>query len=185
MFGLRSVEELEIALDSLEGIAPDGGELETENIAREARIREEYLNWCKEFGKEPNESRFPTFSNNFLMMEQYAKDSAKEMNLNQYADCTKEEFEAMQPSGGEKAAPATPAKTPLASKTEPSAFEKALEAAAKAALEATSKAIEVTGKAMEFTEKATRNIENFDPDARENESPEEREARLKAREGGG
>ena len=43
--GLESVEELEVALDSMEGIAPDGGELETSNIAREARVRDAYLNW--------------------------------------------------------------------------------------------------------------------------------------------
>jgi colicin import membrane protein len=83
----------------LEGIASDGGELDTENIAREARIRDAYLKWCKQYNKDPDESRFPTFSNNFLMLEQYAKESAKEMTLNQYADFTKEEYEAMQ-SGG-------------------------------------------------------------------------------------
>lgn len=90
------MEELEAALDSLDGIAPDGGELDSENIAREARIRDAYLKWCKEFRKQPDESRFPTFSNNFLLMEQYAKETNKEMNLNQYADCTKEEYEEMQ-----------------------------------------------------------------------------------------
>jgi len=49
--GLESVEELEVALDSLEGIAEDGGELDPENIAREARIRSSYLEWCKDLSK--------------------------------------------------------------------------------------------------------------------------------------
>ena len=42
--GLESVEELEVALDSLEGIAEDGGELDPENLSREARVRSAYLN---------------------------------------------------------------------------------------------------------------------------------------------
>lgn len=119
--GLKSVEELEVALDSLDGIAPDGGELDSENLAREARIRDAYLKWCKEYGKIPDESRYPTFSNNFLLMEQYAKETNKEMNLNQYADCTKEEYEAMQSAAGKPT------------------IEEQLEKAAKAALEAKEK----------------------------------------------
>ena len=94
--GLESVEELENALDSLEGIAPDGGPLDDENLAREARVRSAYLEWCKEYGKEPDESRFPTFESNYLEMEEFAKDSGKEMVLNEYADFTEAEFVALQ-----------------------------------------------------------------------------------------
>lgn len=90
--GLESVDELEVALDSLEGIAADGGELEKDNIAREARIRSAYLEWCKENGKEPVESRFETFASNFLAMENYSRESGREMSLNKYADCTEEEY---------------------------------------------------------------------------------------------
>jgi hypothetical protein len=54
--GLGSVEELEDAIDALEGIAPDGGELDdSENIARAARIRSAYIEWCKEYKKKQDE----------------------------------------------------------------------------------------------------------------------------------
>ena len=88
--GLDSVEELEAAIDSMEGIAEDGGEVE--NIAREARVRSAYLDWCKEYRKQPDESRFPTFSSNYLEMEVFAAEAGKEMALNEYADCTEEEY---------------------------------------------------------------------------------------------
>lgn len=90
--GLESVEELEAAIDSLEGIAPDGGELEPENLAREARVRSAYLEWCKEYEKDPDETRFTQFSSNYLQMEEYAQESGKAMLLNEYADCTEEEY---------------------------------------------------------------------------------------------
>ena len=92
---MESVEELEVAIDSLEGIAPDGDFLDNENLAREARVRSVYLDWCKQFGKEPDESRFPQFSSNFLEMEEFNKESGKEMLLNEYADFTEEEINAM------------------------------------------------------------------------------------------
>lgn len=78
-------------MDTMEGIAEDGGAL-ADGLAREARVRSAYLDWCKEYGKEPDESRFPTFSSNFLGMEEYANETGKEMTLNQYADCTEEEY---------------------------------------------------------------------------------------------
>ena len=89
--GLDSVEELEEALDAMDGVAPDGGELDT-SISREARVRSSYMEWCKEYGKETDESRFPTFSSNYLAMESYAKENGKTMQLNKYADCTEEEY---------------------------------------------------------------------------------------------
>ena len=93
--GLNSVEELEAAIDSMEGIAPDGSQLEGENLAREARVRSAYLSWCKEYGKEPDETRFQQFSTNFLEMEEYANESGKAMALNEYADCSEEEYAAL------------------------------------------------------------------------------------------
>ena len=93
--GLESVEELEVALDAMEGIAADGGELDPTNVSREARVRSAYLEWCKEYGKEVDESRFPTFTSNYLAMEQYAKENGKTMQLNMYADCTEEEYFSM------------------------------------------------------------------------------------------
>jgi colicin import membrane protein len=90
--GLESVEELEAVIDSMDGIADDGSMLEQENLAREARIRSAYMDWCKEFGKKSDESRFPTFSQNFLDMEEFAKESGKEMQLNEYADFSEAEY---------------------------------------------------------------------------------------------
>lgn len=91
--GLESVAELEVALDAMDGIAEDGGELSPTNVSREARIRAAYMDWCKDFSKEPDEDRFPVFSSNYLQMEDYAKENGVEMKLNQYADCTQEEYE--------------------------------------------------------------------------------------------
>merc|ERR1719354_501338 len=79
----------------MEGIADDGGELDTTNVSREARVRASYLEWCKEYGKETDESRFPTFSSNFLAMEAYAKANDKTMQLNKYADCSEDEYAAL------------------------------------------------------------------------------------------
>jgi hypothetical protein len=129
--GYDSVDELEVAMDTMEGVAEDGGEL-TDGLAREARIRSAYIQWCKDYEKEPDESRFPTFSSNFLAMEEYASESGKEMSLNSYADMTEEEY---------LAATSTPEPAPVAKgKTE--AEKKADEAAAakkKAATEAKAK----------------------------------------------
>lgn len=105
--GLKSVEELEVALDSLEGIADDGGELEGENLSREARVRSAYLDWCKQYDKKPDEDRFPIFSFNYMAMEDYAKSSGKEVTLNAYADRTEEEYEKLQSRKGGQVGSAT------------------------------------------------------------------------------
>ena len=111
--GLESVEELEIALDALEGIAEDGGELEDGGeISREARVRSAYLEWCKDYDKEPDEGRFPQFSSNYLAMETYAKENDKEMTLNKFADCTEEEYIQITQGGGAVPAPPAPAPAP-------------------------------------------------------------------------
>lgn len=88
---MGSIEEMEAALDAMEGIADDGGEL-TDNLAREARVRSAYLGWCKDFGKESDETRFQVFMSNFLAMEEYANESGKMMTLNKFADYTEEEY---------------------------------------------------------------------------------------------
>lgn len=80
---------MEAALDALEGVDEEGIQ---ENLAREARIRSAYLEWCKKYDKENSESRFQVFSQNFLAMEEYAKQSGKEMNMNEYADLSEEEY---------------------------------------------------------------------------------------------
>lgn len=98
--GMDSVEEMEAALDAMEGIAADGGEIDTTDV-REARVRSAYMGWCKEYGKEADEGRFGTFQENFLAMEEYAKENNREMVLNKYADCTEEEYRAMTEAKGE------------------------------------------------------------------------------------
>ena len=121
-------------MDTMEGVAEDGGEI-TDGLAREARIRSAYIQWCKDNEKEPDESRFPTFSSNFLAMEEYAAESGKEMSLNIYADMTEEEYLAATSKAPEPA-PATPKAAPPAPvakvKTE---AEKKAEEAKKAAAE--------------------------------------------------
>jgi len=58
------------------------------------------MDWCKEYGKEPDEARFPTFSSNFLAMEEYANENGREMVLNKYADCTEEEYRQLTQTAG-------------------------------------------------------------------------------------
>jgi len=104
--GLGSVEELEIALDAMEGIAEDGGDLDT-SVAREARIRSEYLEWCKKYDKQNDEARFQIFSENFLQLEEYSKENDVPMKLNKYADLTEDEYmQLMNPGAKVKEAPA-------------------------------------------------------------------------------
>lgn len=97
--GLSSVEELEEAIDAVQGFDTDGGPLDTSDV-REVRVRSAYMDWCKEYGKQPDESRFPTFSSNFLAMEEYANENGREMVLNKYADCTEEEYRKLTNTAG-------------------------------------------------------------------------------------
>lgn len=82
----------------MEGIAPDGGAIEGDSLAREARVRSTYMDWCKEYGKESDEVRFQQFFKNYLDMEEFSKETGKEMALNEYADCTEEEYMALMES---------------------------------------------------------------------------------------
>ncbi len=88
---MGSIAELEEAIDAMEGFDTDGGAIDTSDV-REARVRSAYLDWCKEYERKPDEARFPTFSSNFLAMEEYAEENKREMVLNKYADCTEEEY---------------------------------------------------------------------------------------------
>jgi hypothetical protein len=106
--GMDSVEEMEAAIDAMEGIAEDGGQIESDNLAREARLRSAYMEWCKEYGKKVDESRFPQFSSNYLAMEEYAKQSGKDFVLNEFADCTEEEYAKANDPAPPKEAPKAP-----------------------------------------------------------------------------
>ncbi len=153
--GLESVEELEVALDAMDGIAADGGELDPTNISREARVRSAYLEWCKEYGKDVDEERFPTFSSNYLAMEEYAKENGKTMQLNMYADCTEEEYVALT-SAPVNGAATEKVEAPVVEDTSEAAAEAKAkeEAEAKAAAEAEAKAAAEAQAAAEAEAKA-------------------------------
>jgi len=124
--GLESIEELEEAIDAIQGIDAEGVEVDTSDV-REVRVRAAYMDWCKEYGKSPDETRFPTFSSNFLAMEEYANENGREMVLNKYADCTEEEYRQLTNTAApapelvvEKKEPAAP-KVEQSKKEEPKA----------------------------------------------------------------
>ena len=155
--GLGSVEELEVAIDSMEGIADDGGELEKDNLAREARIRSAYIEWCKEYGKPQDESRFPQFATNFLAMEEFAKEAGKDMVLNEYADCTEEEYARLTAKKTEPLPKETVTKEGKVTETKEgkeAAAVAAKEAAAQAAREAAAKAAKLAELAKKRLEEA-------------------------------
>lgn len=122
---------MEKAIDTMEGIAEDGGETKSDNIAREARVRSAYLEWCKEFGKKQDEERFKVFSENFLTMEKFSKETGKEMTLNQYADFTEEEYKAATEAEAKKEEEAKNAAEEAKKKAEEENAAKAREEAAK------------------------------------------------------
>ena len=75
------------------------------SVPYDAAARYTYENWCKEFGKDIDESRYTTFKDNYeaiTVMNIAAKKKAREegdenpslLALNEYADCTAEEYEA-------------------------------------------------------------------------------------------
>lgn len=102
--GFKTVYEMEAAIDSMQGISEEGVEIESDNIAREARIRSAYMDWCKEYGKDSNEDRFKIFYDNFLTMEKFAQETGREMSLNQYADWTEGEYRAASKARAEEEA---------------------------------------------------------------------------------
>jgi hypothetical protein len=167
--GLDSVEELELAIDAMEGISEDGTAIEGDNLAREARVRSAYLEWCKEYGKEPDEGRFPQFYDNFLEMEEFAKESGKEMILNEYADFTEEEYSKLASEKEETEAAAAKAKADKEA-AEKAAAEK--EAAVKAQAEKEAK--EAAAKAAAEKEAAARAEADAKKKAQEEQKQKER-----------
>jgi hypothetical protein len=75
------------------------GKWEDESEGRWDPIRRIYSDWCKQYGKEPDESRYPTFSTNFLVLAQYCSNTGTEIDLNEYADCTQAEY--LELTGGD------------------------------------------------------------------------------------
>lgn len=70
----------------------DASENVLTNRETDSRIRYAYDNWCKEYGKISDESRYLIFSTNFLDMEEKSKKFGTPFYLNEYADCTQEEY---------------------------------------------------------------------------------------------
>jgi hypothetical protein len=75
------------------------GKWEDESEGRWDPIRRIYSDWCKQFGKEPDESRYPTFSTNFLALAQHCSNTGTEIDLNKFADCTQAEY--LELTGGD------------------------------------------------------------------------------------
>jgi hypothetical protein len=75
------------------------GKWEDESEGRWDPIRRIYSDWCKQFGQEPDESRYPTFSTNFLALAQHCSNTGSEIDLNKYADCTQGEY--LELTGGD------------------------------------------------------------------------------------
>jgi hypothetical protein len=55
-------------------------------------IRFIYDEWCEAYGKEPDEDRFVTFAENYARIEAWAEETGEEATLNEFADCTEEEY---------------------------------------------------------------------------------------------
>ena len=109
----------------------------------ESRVRIAYSDWCKQFEKAYDETRFLQFAKNYLELEEIAKETGKAMVLNEYADFTEDEFNAKG-----AAVAATEEKTKKKTATPPPSppAEEQVEAAIKAEEEARKKAAEEEAK---------------------------------------
>jgi hypothetical protein len=81
----REWGEIDESYSALGTVDPDDPEVRR-------RVRSAYSNWCKEYSKEPDEGRFPRFKTNYLKMEQMAWEQGSEITLNEFADCSPEEY---------------------------------------------------------------------------------------------
>mmetsp|Transcript_36350 Transcript_36350/g.87761 ORF Transcript_36350/g.87761 Transcript_36350/m.87761 type:complete len:1773 (-) Transcript_36350:3283-8601(-) len=77
--------EIDESYSALGTVDPDDPEVRR-------RVRSAYSNWCREYNKETDESRFPRFKTNYLKMEQMAWEQGNEITLNEFADCSPEEY---------------------------------------------------------------------------------------------
>jgi hypothetical protein len=97
----KPILEMEKAAPSLEanGRIDGGGPLDPDQVEHESSshaLRQycptAYQEWCHNYNKEPDRIRFATFSSNYMAMRESAQNSGKELRLNEYADCTAEEY---------------------------------------------------------------------------------------------
>ncbi len=76
----------------------------TNNGANEQdRIRQIYQEWCVINQKVYDESRLPIFTTNLQVVENFYKATGKKAELNEYADLSPEEYQAIAMSGGQQA----------------------------------------------------------------------------------
>lgn len=111
--GLEGLDESMLGLDQSGGSGKGGGEDErflsgggvagiseedqatiagADDSETRRRVRSAYSDWCKTFGKKPDEGRFPKFKSNYLIMERIAMEQGREVTLNEFADCTPDEY---------------------------------------------------------------------------------------------
>ena len=62
--------------------------------------RRRYTDWCKQYNKQYDESRFRVFADNLKAKEKYEKESGETVNMNEFSDLTPEEFKAKISAGG-------------------------------------------------------------------------------------
>jgi hypothetical protein len=77
------------------------------------RVRQIYKEWCVANEKLYDESRLEVFTNNLRVVEKYYRETGKKAELNEYADLSPEEYQAVAMSAGE--AGTAPSQPPLES----------------------------------------------------------------------
>ena len=66
------------------------------NVDEQNRIRRIYQEWCVVNQKVYDEARLPTFTTNLQVVENFYKETGNKAELNEYADLSPEEYQAMQ-----------------------------------------------------------------------------------------
>ncbi|KAG7352186.1 cathepsin propeptide inhibitor domain I29 [Nitzschia inconspicua] len=85
------------------------------------RIRNAYMDWCNENGREYQESRLDIFASNLNAVERYRRETGKVVKLNKYADLSPDEYreavagESTRGAGGVPSYPGTTGTTESAS----------------------------------------------------------------------
>ena len=70
-----------------------------ESVNEQDRIRQIYQEWCFSNGKTYDESRLPIFTTNLQVVEDYYRQTGRKAELNQFADLSPEEYQAMAAGG--------------------------------------------------------------------------------------
>lgn len=70
-------------------------EYEQREQSMETRIQTIYQNWCIEYSKTASMDSYTTFRDNFLQNMKHYEDTGDFYRLNEYADMTKDEYDAM------------------------------------------------------------------------------------------